>query len=467
MFSFIEYRGFDHVLKGSGPWLWWLVGIYLAMPIVVYTLLPFVLYKGPRGNRKTVTIMVLGDLGHSPRMCYHALLFSKLDYNVNLFGYLESEPPVSVVEDINIDIRPIRPIKNKRNLPYLAFAAQKVILQVQQLMQMLMDVRGSDYFMIQNPPSMPLLLVLIVFIKLFSRDSKLIIDWHNLNYTILNLKYNNLNHPLVKFLRLYEKFLGKFAWLHVTVTHAMKQFLIEEFKYAPSSIVVLHDRPASQFQPFEGADSQKEVILKANELFEDIHDTSRYKILVSSTSFTPDEDFGILLDALKTYDLSEVSHRHPVLLIVTGKGPLRDQFLKNVESLQLLDRVVIRNAWLSSEEYPRVLSVADLGISLHTSLSGIDLPMKIVDFFGVGVPVISPSFPAIGELVKNGVNGLVIPNKAELSREKSDELSRMLQEVMEKSELLLELRRGALAESRKRWDTNWGKKLGRLFPDVS
>jgi beta-1,4-mannosyltransferase len=121
--------------------------------------------------------------------------------------------------------------------------------------------------------------------------------------------------------------------------------------------------------------------------------TDRPALVVSSTSWTPDEDFSVLLSALDSY----ASHpdRPALLVLISGKGPLKESFIAAVssrESSGAWRNVVVRTTWLRMEDYPVFLGSADLGVSLHSSSSGLDLPMKVVDLFGCRVPVLARGF---------------------------------------------------------------------------
>jgi beta-1,4-mannosyltransferase len=441
----------------TGPWIWYVLAIYLSLPILGYIILPFLANRGGKSSKKSIAVFVLGDLGHSPRMCYHARSFSNLGYSVSLCGYLESDLPEDLIDHPDIDIMPIPVLKNRFNLPFVLFAVQKIVLQVYYLFQLLFQIRGVHYIMIQNPPSIPILVICIVFTKLFS-NSKLIIDWHNLNYSILNLRYSNEKHPIVRVAKWYERFFGRFAHLNLTVTKSMKKFLVKEFGFDAKRVVVLYDRPGNQFAPLEDLEYTADEI-KLHQMFQDVDMTKDYKIIVSSTSFTPDEDFHVLLDALKLYDQSEKSQ--PVLLIVTGKGPLKQQFLDTVKNHAYLSKVTVLTAWLAIEDYPMILAIADIGVSLHTSSSGLDLPMKILDFFGCGIPVISLDFPSISELVKNNENGLVCQPTEKGGQ--SHELFRLLEKVFYDNETTKRIKAGAMNETALRWKTNWNQTLVDIF----
>ena len=297
----------------------------------------------------------------------------------------------------------------------------------------------------------------------FMRNTHLIIDWHNYGWTIL-AGTRGPSHPFVTLSKHYEAFLGRWApTASFTVTHAMARQLKNPPYNISSPILTLHDRPAAIFQPISA--QERKVFLAG------LKETSKcaeriiaghMRLLVSSTSWTPDEDFSLLLEALCAYSTASQSTRlPPVLAIITGKGPQKQMYLDRIAALEAsskLTNVSISTAWLSAENYALLLASADLGVCLHKSSSGVDLPMKVVDMFGAGLPVVGYSdYKSWGELVTEGVNGrgFVIDG----------DLARVLKELFGEREgnALARLREGAVKEGSRRWDEEWDGVAGRLL----
>jgi beta-1,4-mannosyltransferase len=165
-------------------------------------------------------------------------------------------------------------------------------------------------------------------------------------------------------------------------------------------------------------------------------------------SWTEDEDFSLLLDAIAELDNKAIDTSFTVV-VVTGKGPLKEYYTAKVAALQL-KRFCVLTMWLAPGDYPLLLGCSDLGVCLHTSTSGLDLPMKVVDFFGSGLPVCAVSFQCIGELVAQDKNGVLFKSSAELSTQ----LESLLR-GFPANQKLASLRQGAQATLR--WNENWEK----------
>lgn len=117
-------------------------------------------------------------------------------------------------------------------------------------------------------------------------------------------------------------------------------------------------------------------------------------LMVSSTSWTPDENFDVLLDAVQSCDIRARSVKHfpAVHLVVTGKGELRSHYEAKIKALDL-QFFRIFTGFLSYADYALLLGAADVGVSLHFSSSKLDLPMKVVDMFGSALPVLAWDYP--------------------------------------------------------------------------
>ena len=411
-------------------------------------------------------------------MQYHALSIARHGAQVDLIGYLESDiHPDILANQAAIKVHPLdltpEYLKTKDNRLFLLYGPLKVLFQIWTLWIVLgYRTRPARWLLVQNPPSIPTLF--IARILCFLRHTRLVIDWHNFGYSVLALKLGNA-HPLVKISRLYERIFTRAAYAHFCVTDAMSRVLKRDYNIS-TEIRSLHDRPASMFGVLSIEQRQHFLDDLPTLLYPEDCEKRRdsiaitatvkkgaAKLLISSTSWTPDEDFSILLDALIKYsDLAITTHPElpEIFAVITGKGPQKADFQSRISQLKAegkLEMVTIETAFLSIDDYARLLGSADLGVSLHTSSSGVDLPMKVVDMFGAGLPVAGwGDFEAWPELVNEGVNGRSFSDAAGLQE--------VLMQLFGPDRGLLEkLREGAVEEGKKRWDDEWDRVAAELF----
>ena len=405
------------------------------------------------------------------------------------------------------------------------------------------DGNDIDAVLVQNPPAVPLLAlawmycrycyyrrVIITGIRTVQKREKqrqrqqrrpaLIIDWHNLGYSMLSS-----DGVVQRLARTYERFWGPTADAHMTVTTALRRYLQDEFLRTTTSrplrISEVPDCPPSMFRPCT-VEEQHELLqrlalerycprewwshldTKTQTLWTEerrhIDGTTAKKIryrrgrpalITSSTSWTADEDFGTLLRALVELDMKISAapggggSALRVVVVVTGKGPQKSMYEERMSRLTM-HHVAITTLWLEPRDYPRLLAAADVGVSLHTSTSGMDLPMKILDSFGCHVPVCAVQFASLHELVQDGVNGRVFTDGTTLAnilwellhplgdgRKDHNNNNNDDDDDDDDGDGLANHAFGALAEyskalqDRPRWDENWQQRAWPLLEQVT
>ncbi|EDO30988.1 predicted protein, partial [Nematostella vectensis] len=96
---------------------------------------------------------------------------------------------------------------------------------------------------------------------------------------------------------------------------------------------------------------------------------------------------------------------------------------------------------------------ADFGVCLHKSSSGLDLPMKVVDMFGSGLPVCAIHFNCLHELVKHNENGLVFKDSKQLTQQ----IEELLKNFPVKNTKLQEFRQNLKEFQQIRWEETWNQ----------
>lgn len=385
-----------------------------------------------------VAVVVLGDLARSPRMLNHAVSLAREGHVVDLVGFVETGLPSRVTADPEIRVWPLPSARPRRGSPSAlgrptggtpAMAARAARLAGSLAATLLRRVPRPDLILVQSPPSVPTVPVALAAARL--RGAGLVVDWHNLGWTILALRLGP-GHPLVGLLQRWETGVGRRAGAHLCVSRCMAGRL-RELGVGESTVV--RDRPAVGLRGPPSAEADW---------------TGRPRV-VCPMGWTLDDDVGLLLEALGRYDAAARGDLPSLEVVLSGTGPLRSEWEPRIAGLAL-KRVRLRTEFVPADDYPRLLGSARVGISVHRSSSGVDLPMKIVDMYGAGLPVLALDYgPCLEELVRDGEDSLLFRTAEELAAH----LVGLFRGHPERTPLLDHLVRGVRSRAGETWHEGW------------
>jgi beta-1,4-mannosyltransferase len=401
-------------------------------------------------------VVVLGDLGKSARMRYHAQALATQGVDVDLVGFEGTPLPRAITTDPRITIHRINParLRLRSSLTGSGYAAAGLFDAARvswRLWRLLRRLKRPDLVLLQNPPAFPTLVV--AWFSLHGRGVRFVIDWHNIGYSLLQLRLGRW-HPAVRLARWYERRDARRVDANLCVSRGLAAFL--DSRFGVKQAQVLYDRPASAFVEIERA--ERERFRQALFARLNVH-AGTVGFIVCPTSWTEDEDFDVIIEAvphleerIRGWEAAGDGRRFTDLVVlVTGDGQRRAEFERRFAGLKAR-RVQLRARYLEPDDYPRVVGSADLGLCLHRSSSGLDIPMKVADLFGAGVPVCALDYGAcLAERVRHGDNGLLFSN----GRQLADVLFDLFETFPGDQRTLDRLRAGARKASRPTWEEGW------------
>jgi beta-1,4-mannosyltransferase len=395
-------------------------------------------------------------------MQYHALALAVNEGEVDLVG-LEGAPVQAAltaeprVRSHRLSDRAFLSRASRGRGRFVLMSAARASTQAARLLATLLRLPKPDLILVQNPPAVPTLAVAWMAARM--RGARFIIDWHNLSHTILAVRLGE-HHRAVRALARSERRWAKRADAHLTVSNALGAWLAREWRVQAT---VVYDRPPIVFS--------KPSLETANALWQRIaRDLNlgprRIPVVVCPTSWTPDEDFDLLLEALERAERTLTAQRGAadgttpdLAVLMTGRGELKGDFEKRL-ARRTLKRVAVRTAWLEPGDYPVLVGMADAGLCLHQSSSGLDLPMKLADFRGAGVPACAYDYaPVLSEVLTPGHEGITFRDPGELAAV----LLALATGDLAKVPKFAEARTWLLANPAPRWEEEWTQKAAPIL----
>src|SRR5947209_8660285 len=124
-------------------------------------------------------VVVLGDLGRSARMQYHAQALAASGVDVDLVGYEGTPLSQRITGDARVAVHRLTPSTLRFNhgsgVRYAAVAILDAVRLSWRLWRTLRKLRGPQLVLVQNPPAFPTLAV--TWFSLRQRGVRFVVDW--------------------------------------------------------------------------------------------------------------------------------------------------------------------------------------------------------------------------------------------------------------------------------------------------
>jgi beta-1,4-mannosyltransferase len=332
-----------------------------------------------------VAVIVLGDLGRSPRMQRHAVALAEHGCDVALIGFGGTPLPADVAAHPRIRVHLLPSFEHRRTLPLplrlLVMAARQALLALT-LFARILALGRTRILLVQNPPAVPAVLVALAVAPLVG--ARVVVDWHNLTTEMLRLRLADASGRAL--VRLTTSVV---ACAERLARHATAHFVVSDALAARAEMpaaVLLRDRSPAAF-----------VVTARDATRVGLADrivSPTTAVVICPSSWSIDEDTDMLLDVAARWKGA------PVVVLLTGLGERRRDFEARAARLRGTLRLV--TAWFAPEEFPHVLASADLGLCLHRSASGLDLPIKLAEMRGCCLPVAAIDYGALHEVSDAG-----------------------------------------------------------------
>ncbi len=404
-------------------------------------------------TRRRFAVIVLGDLARSPRMKRHAECLAAAGAAVDVLAYVET-PLDDWPNDDAIRVHALGASAGEGRRGVIAGVFR--LLRDSRDVAAALTVSAPEAVLVQNPPAVHILPIVLSLCR--RHRVPLIIDWHNFGWTMLGLRRDR-DGAAVRVAGLLERAMARRASDHLCVSEAMRERLAE---LCGINAVVFRDRPAATFMHVAAADRDRlrRGIMPILDLpataGEELLD-GRAALLVSATSWSADEDFSLLQDALQIWARAGAETNRPKLIVVvSGRGPLRAEYERRFAAAGV-PGVVFRTVWLAEGDYARLLAAADLGLCFHRSSSGVDLPMKLADMMGAALPTCVLDYgPCLREVVRDRENAFLFTTAADLA-------TAWRHLLVESPRVLVEMRQRLRAAELPSWQQEWRERTAPLL----